>query len=58
MVLSQNRLYVASQEGEDDSGNGKIFVYTQEGEFLRNLKPSAEITSAGLLHPRGLVFGA
>jgi len=60
MVQSNSSLYVASEQGEDtigDFGNGKIFVYTIEGKFLSNLKPPADMISAGLFHPRGLVFG-
>jgi len=60
IVLRENRLYVASIVGEDKIGafgNGKVFVYKQEGTFLGDLKPSHKIISGGLFHPRGLVFG-
>jgi hypothetical protein len=53
-------LYVASEEGEDQIGkfgNGKLKVYSKQGDSLPSLNPSVAIISQGLFHPRGVVFG-
>jgi DNA-binding beta-propeller fold protein YncE len=59
MVLSKNRLFVASQQGEDPRGSdlsdGKLWVYTAEGEFISGLK--APPGWVGRFHPRGVVVG-
>jgi DNA-binding beta-propeller fold protein YncE len=54
IVLSNSRLFVASQE-EFQSDDGKLWVYTKEGEFIFGLIAPPGL--AGQFHPRGVVFG-
>jgi DNA-binding beta-propeller fold protein YncE len=54
IVLGGN-LFVASQEGEDAAGDGKLRAYTKNGKFISEL--NAPPGFGGVFHPRGVVIG-
>jgi hypothetical protein len=54
IVLGGN-LFVASQEGEDAAGDGKLRAYTKNGKFISEL--NAPPGFGGVFHPRGVIIG-
>src|SRR5262249_14990379 len=59
IVLSNSRLFVASQAGDDPATNdGKLRAYTKTGNFISELTgPFALVGGLGHFHPRAVVIG-